>query len=126
MSRITVTEAANKFGISRATIYSKINKNQLNKDDNGLIDSADCVRVFGSVKVSKNKQLANVNVDVTSVEIESLRRENKILVEQINQLQKQLEYSQSNETWLKQQLVNQKLIEDKTPQRKGLISRFFN
>ena len=125
MSRITVTEAAKKFGISRATIYSKIKKNQLTKDENGLIDSSDCVRVFGSVKLNTIKQTANVGQDVTSLEVDMLKKENQRLIEQINQLQKQLEYAQASEQWLKRQL-DQKLIEDKTPQKKGLMSRFFN
>lgn len=125
MSRITVTEAAKQFGISRATIYSKIKKNQITKDDNGLIDASDCVRVFGSVKVNKTRQPVNVNVDVTSVELELVKKENLRLVEQINHLQKQLEFAQADQTWLKEKL-SQKLIEDKTPQKRGLISRIFN
>ena len=47
------------------------------------------------------------------------------LKEQVEQLEKQLEYVKANEAWLKQQL-DQKLIEHKNNEKKGLLSRFFS
>ena len=43
---------------------------------------------------------------------------------QVEQLEKQLEYVKTNEAWLKQQL-DQKLIEHKNNQKKGLLGRLF-
>ena len=41
-----------------------------------------------------------------------------------NALEKQLEYVKANEAWLKQQL-DQKLIEHKSYEKKGLLGRIF-
>ena len=43
---------------------------------------------------------------------------------QVEQLEKQLEYVKANEAWLKQQL-DQKLIEHKGYEKKGLLGRLF-
>jgi molecular chaperone GrpE (heat shock protein) len=43
---------------------------------------------------------------------------------QVEQLEKQLEYVKANEAWLKQQL-DQKLIEHKSHEKKGLLGRLF-
>lgn len=43
---------------------------------------------------------------------------------QVAQLEKQLEYVKANEAWLKQQL-DQKLIEHKNNEKKGLLGRIF-
>ena len=43
---------------------------------------------------------------------------------QVEQLEKQLEYVKANEAWLKQQL-DQKLIEHKNHEKKGLLGRLF-
>ena len=42
----------------------------------------------------------------------------------VEQLEKQLEYVKANEAWLKQQL-DQKLIEHKNHEKKGLLGRLF-
>jgi hypothetical protein len=43
---------------------------------------------------------------------------------QVSSLEKQLQYVQANEAWLKQQL-DQKLIEHKNNDKKGLLGRLF-
>jgi molecular chaperone GrpE (heat shock protein) len=43
---------------------------------------------------------------------------------QVSSLEKQLQYVQANEAWLKQQL-DQKLIEHKNNDKKGLLGRIF-
>ncbi|MEG1235295.1 MAG: DNA-binding protein, partial [Acinetobacter sp.] len=55
----------------------------------------------------------------------------QLLLKQVEQLQlqvasleKQLQYVQANEAWLKQQL-DQKLIEHKNNEKKGLLGRIF-
>ena len=64
--------------------------------------------------------------------IEHPKRNNEQLLEQkieqlkvqIEQLEKQLEYVKANEAWLKQQL-DQKFIEHKNHEKKGLLGRLF-
>ncbi len=65
-------------------------------------------------------------------EVAHLKSNNEQLLEQqieqlkaqVEQLEKQLEYVKANEAWLKQQL-DQKLIEHKNSEKKGLLSKLF-
>jgi molecular chaperone GrpE (heat shock protein) len=63
--------------------------------------------------------------------IEQYQHREQLLLKQVEQLQlqvasleKQLQYVQANEAWLKQQL-DQKLIEHKNNEKKGLLGRIF-
>ena len=65
----------------------------------------------------KSEQLKNSNEQLLEQQVEQLKA-------QIEQLEKQLDYVKANEAWLKQQL-DQKLIEHKKHEKKGLLSKFF-
>lgn len=126
MARISISQAARDFKVSRNSIYKKINSGQLTKDSEGLVDTSDLLRVFSS---STSKQQSSTVSDNSEIQVighreQLLQQEVDKLKMQIQSLQQQLQYVQANEAWLKQQL-DQKLIEHKSQDKKGLLGRIF-
>ncbi len=136
MSTISINQASKLFNVSRNTIYSRIKKGEITKDSNGLVSVQDMIRLFGNKTDKKATEQAiieqlntteqhaqsstiqvNTNEHLLTLQIEQLKA-------QVEQLEKQLEYVKANETWLKQQL-DQKLIEHKNYEKKGLLGRLF-
>lgn len=129
MSRISISQAAKDFNVSRNTLYKKIRNGNLTKDSEGKLDTVDLVRLFSS-HLNSEQGSTVVNTENEQVKVQIEHRE-QLLLQQIDQLkqqvealEKQLEYVQNNEKWLKQQL-DQKLIEHKASDKKGLLGRLF-
>lgn len=129
MSRINISQASQKFNVSRNTLYKYIKSGKLTKDAEGLVDTVDLIRLFSSHVTSQSP----LTLDDTQFahELAQYKNREQLLQKQVEQLQlqvasleKQLQYVQANETWLKQQL-DQKLIEHKTSDKKGLLGRLF-
>ncbi len=120
---ISVTKAAKDWGVSRTTIYQKINDGELSRTADKKIDTSEMIRVFGepatkkrteqSVNTNNSAPLNSQNVtDCTALEhqleIEKLKnehlqqqvRDQKQLIEnyqdQISQLNKTLEKSNAS------------------------------
>ncbi len=129
MARISINKASQEFNVSRNTLYKYIKQGKLTKDENGKLDSSDLIRLFsGHVNGQQLNQHPIVN---DKQEFDQLKQENEQLKQQllmhemrINELKMQLDYVKANEHWLKQQL-DQKLIEHKQPERKGLFGKLF-
>jgi polyhydroxyalkanoate synthesis regulator phasin len=136
MSTITINQASKLFNVSRNTIYARIKKGEITKDSNGLVSVQDLIRLFGNKTDKKATEQAisdllnttaqpvqsdtiqvNNNEHLLTLQIEQLKA-------QVEQLEKQLEYVKANEAWLKHQL-DQKLIEHKNHEKKGLLGRLF-
>jgi transposase len=109
MSNISINQASKLFKVSRNTIYARIKKGELTKNSDGNVSVQDMMRLFGN-KADKKATEQAVTELLNSVQVE--------------QLEKQLEYVKANEAWLKQQL-DQKLIEHKNHEKKGLLGRLF-
>ena len=129
MSRINISQASKKFNVSRNTLYKYIKSGKLTKDAEGLVDTVDLIRLFGSHVTSQQQSTQSDTAD--EHEIAQYQHREQLLQKQVEQLQlqiasleKQLQYVQANETWLKQQL-DQKLIEHKNNEKKGLLGRIF-
>lgn len=129
MARISINKASLDFNISRNTLYKHIKQGKLTKDENGKLDSSDLVRLYGS-HVNEHQELTVGDSDALATN-EQVKQENEHLKQQllssetrINELKQQLEYVKQNEAWLKQQL-DQKLIEHKSNEKKGLLSKLF-
>ena len=129
MSRINISQASKKFKVSRNTLYKKIKSGQLTKDTEGLVDTIDLIRLFGSHVTSQSPSTHSDTIP--EHDIAQYQHREQLLQKQVEQLQlqvtsleKQLEYVQANEAWLKQQL-DQKLIEHKNHEKKGLLGRIF-
>jgi len=140
MSKLSINQASKLFKVSRNTIYARIKKGDITKDSEGLVSAQDMVRLFGKKTDKKATEKAVIEllnnteqtVQFSELKSEQLKNSNEQLLEQqvkqlkaqIEQLEKQLDYVKENEAWLKQQL-DQKLIEHKKHEKKGLLSKFF-
>jgi polyhydroxyalkanoate synthesis regulator phasin len=137
MSNISINQASKLFKVSRNTIYARIKKGELTKNSDGNVSVQDMMRLFGNKADKKATEQAVTELLNSTNNIEQLVEQPKSnaeqllqqkieqLKEQVEQLEKQLEYVKANEAWLKQQL-DQKLIEHKNNEKKGLLSRFFS
>ena len=140
MSNISINQASKLFKVSRNTIYARIKKGDLTKNADGLVSVQDMMRVFGNKADKKATEQAVIQLLNNTDNIEQpiqqqpeqskssneqlLQQQIEQLKLQVEQLEKQLEYVKANEAWLKQQL-DQKLIEHKSYEKKGLLGRLF-
>lgn len=140
MSSISINQASKLFKVSRNTIYARIKKGEITKNSEGNVSVQDMMRLFGNKADKKaTEQAVNelLNSTINPVQqTEQLNEQSKsssehLLLQQIEQLkgqveqlEKQLDYVKANEAWLKQQL-DQKLIEHKSYEKKGLLGRLF-
>lgn len=136
MSNISINQASKLFKVSRNTIYARIKKGEMTKNSDGTVSAQDMIRLFGNKTDKKVIEQAITEQLNSTAKIEQIieqpKNNNGQLLEQqveqlkaqIEQLEKQLEYVKANEAWLKQQL-DQKLIEHKNHEKKGLLGRLF-
>ena len=136
MSNISINQASKLFKISRNTIYARIKKGDMTKNSEGLVSVQDMMRLFGNKADKKATEQAVTEllntVNNTEQLVDQPKSNNEQLLQQkieqlqgqVEQLEKQLEYVKANEAWLKQQL-DQKLIEHKNHEKKGLLGRLF-
>ena len=136
MSNISINQASKLFKVSRNTIYARIKKGEITKNSDGNVSVQDMMRLFGNKADKKATEHAVTellnSVNNTEQLIEQPKSNNEQLLQQkieqlegqVEQLEKQLEYVKANEAWLKQQL-DQKLIEHKNYEKKGLFSKLF-
>lgn len=129
MSRITISKASKDFKVSRNTIYKALEKGKLTRDAEGKVDVIDLMRLFGE-HTGTAQQSTAVNIQ-TAQAIEQVEQREQLLQQQVDQLKAQvqllevqLQYVKQNEAWLKQQL-DQKLLEQKRHEGKGLLGRLF-
>jgi predicted DNA-binding protein YlxM (UPF0122 family) len=85
MKKLSVSELAKLYGYSRQAIYAHINKGNLSKSSDGLIDFAEALRVFGepqnkNVTVNQSKSTDSQNL----TEIDMLKRQVDMLERQLN------------------------------------------
>lgn len=130
MAKITITQASKDFGVSRNTLYKKVRQGLLTQDSEGLVDVNDLIRVIGS------QPRTSISVDtMNTTNVNSVNRELQHEIEQLKQLltMKEILINQLQQQVLdlrvdKEQLynqINQKRIEHKPENRKGLLSKLF-
>lgn len=137
MSNISINQASKLFKTSRNTIYARIKKGEITKTSEGLVSVQDMMRLFGNKADKKATEQAVTELLNSANDIEQsieqpksnneqlLQQQIEQLKGQVEQLEKQLEYVKANEAWLKQQL-DQKLIEHKGYEKKGLLGRLLD
>ena len=102
---ISVTKAAKEWGVSRTTIYQKVNDGELSRTADKKIDIAEMLRVFGE-PVSKKRTERSVNT-VQSTPL------NSQTVQSCTTLEHKLELEKLKNEHLRQQVSDQKqLIEN--------------
>jgi polyhydroxyalkanoate synthesis regulator phasin len=136
MSNLSINQASKLFKVSRNTIYARIKKGEITKNSEGNVSVQDMMRLFGNKADKKATEQAvtellnsanNIEQSIEQLQSNSeqlLLQQIEQLKVQVEQLEKQLEYVKANEAWLKQQL-DQKLIEHKTYEKKGIFSKLF-
>lgn len=136
MSNISINQASKLFKVSRNTVYARIKKGEITKNSDGTVSVQDMMRLFGNKADKKATEQAVTELlnSTNNIEqsIEQPKSNNEQLLQQqieqlkgqVEQLERQLEYVKQNEAWLKQQL-DQKLIEHKNHEKKGLLGRLF-
>ncbi|WP_243443733.1 helix-turn-helix domain-containing protein [Psychrobacter sp. JCM 18903] len=87
---ISVTKAAKEWGVSRTTIYQKVNDGELSRAADKKIDTAEMLRVFGEPVLKKrtersvntvqntplNSQIVQYNTDIEhQLALEKLKNE---------------------------------------------------
>ena len=86
MKKLSVAELAKLYGYSRQAIYAHINKGNLSKGSDGLIDFSEALRVFG--EPTKQEQVVNQNKSIDSqqlTQVDMLKRQIDMLEKQLNQ-----------------------------------------
>lgn len=104
---ISVTKAAKEWGVSRTTIYQKVNNGQLSRTADKKIDTSEMLRVFGepaskkcteqSIKPIPSNSSDSQNVQIHTVlehklELEKLK--NEYLQQQVHEQQQLIAYYQ--------------------------------
>ncbi|GAA0324899.1 plasmid replication DNA-binding protein [Psychrobacter aestuarii] len=111
--KISVTKAAKQWGVSRTTIYQKINEGELSRTADKQIDTSEMIRVFGEPAAKKRtEQTMNTNNGTSS---------NSQNVQDCTVLEHQLALEKLKNKHLEQQVHAQKqLIENYQDQIKQL------
>lgn len=103
--KVSVTKAAEEWGISRTTIYQKINEGELSRTSDKKIDTSEMLRVFGEPISNKRSEQSVNTTDNT--------HSNRQSVQDCSELKHQLELEKLKNEYLKQQVCEQKgLIEN--------------
>ena len=117
MKKLSVSELAKLYGYSRQAIYAHINKGNLSKGSDGLIDFSEALRVFGEPqnKTSNVNQSQSTNSQKLT-EIDLLKRQVDILEKQLNQALLRENQSLERESFYQEQIeAMQRLLEAPKP-----------
>ena len=113
MKKLSVLELAKLYGYSRQAIYAHINKGNLSKGSDGLIDFAEALRVFGEPQ--KKDTIVNQSQSINSqnlTEVDLLKRQVDILEKQLNQAVQRENQSLERESFYQEQIeAMQRLLE---------------
>ena len=102
---ISVTKAAKDWGVSRTTIYQKVNDGELSRTADKKIDTSEMLRVFGEPVVKKRTEQTMDTSNSTSSNSQNVLNSTV--------LEHQLEIEKLRNEHLRQQVIDQKeLIED--------------
>lgn len=113
MKKLSVSELAKLYGYSRQAVYAHINKGNLSKGSDGLIDFSEALRVFGEpqVKTSTVNQSQSINSQ-NLTEVDMLKRQVDMLEKQLNQSLLRENQSIERESFYQEQIeAMQRLLE---------------
>ena len=101
---ISVTKAAKEWGVSRTTIYQKVNDGELSRAADKKIDTAEMLRVFGEPLSKKRTEQSLDSPHNTHL--------NGQTVQFCTELEHQLELEKLKNEYLRQQVSDQKQLID--------------
>lgn len=117
MKKLSVSELAKLYGYSRQAIYAHINKGNLSKGSDGLIDFSEALRVFGEpqkkdIDVNQSQSINSQNL----TEVDLLKRQVDMLEKQLNQALLRENQSLERESFYQEQIeAMQRLLEAPKP-----------
>ena len=117
MKKLSVSELAKLYGYSRQAIYAHINKGNLSKGSDGLIDFVEALRVFGEPQNKEQSVNQSKSIDSQNLtEIDMLKRQVDMLERQLNQSILRENQSLERETFYQEQIeAMQRLLEATKP-----------
>ena len=117
MKKMSVSELSKLYGLSRQAIYAHINKGNLSKGSDSLIDFAEALRVFGEPKKKENAVNQSQSIDSQKLtEIDMLKRQVDMLEKQLNQAMLRENQSLERESFYQDQIETmQRLLEAPKP-----------
>ena len=113
MKKLSVSELAKLYGFSRQAIYAHINKGNLSKGADGLIDFSEALRVFGEPQKKESSVNQNQSIDSQKLtEVDLLKRQVDLLEKQLNQALLRENQSLERESFYQEQIeAMQRLLE---------------
>lgn len=119
MKKMTVVELAKLYGISRQAVYAHINKGNLSKGSDGLIDFAEAIRALGEPQTRQINDNVSKSIDNTKLsEFDSLKKQIDLLERQLNLALKKEEQALERERFYQNQIETmQRLLEAPKPQK---------
>jgi len=113
MKKLSVSELAKLYGYSRQAIYAHINKGNLSKGSDGLIDFSEALRVFGEPQKKENTINQSQSINSQNLtEVDLLKRQVDILEKQLNQAIQRENQSLERESFYQEQIeAMQRLLE---------------
>lgn len=113
MKKLSVSELAKLYGLSRQAIYAHINKGNLSKGSDGLIDFSEALRVFGEPHKKENSVNQGQSIDSQKLtEVDLLKRQVDLLEKQLNQSLLRENQSLERESFYQEQIeAMQRLLE---------------
>lgn len=110
-----MTQAAKEWGVSRTTIYQKVNNGQLSRTADKKIDTAEMLRVFGEPVPKKRTEQSLNNTNNTHL--------NSQTVQSHTELEHQLELEKFKNEHLRQQVSDQKQLIENYQQQIGQLNK---
>jgi len=113
MKKLSVSELAKLYGFSRQAIYAHINKGNLSKGSDGLIDFSEALRVFGEPQKKEESVNQSQSIDSQKLtEVDLLKRQVDLLEKQLNQALLRENQSLERESFYQEQIeAMQRLLE---------------
>ena len=113
MKKLSVSELAKLYGYSRQAIYAHINKGNLSKGADGLIDFSEALRVFGEPQSKANTVNQSQSINSQNLtEVDILKRQVDMLEKQLNQSLLRENQSIERESFYQEQIeAMQRLLE---------------
>jgi predicted DNA-binding protein YlxM (UPF0122 family) len=117
MKKLSVSELAKLYGFSRQAIYAHINKGNLSKGADGLIDFSEALRVFGEPQKKESSVNQSQSIDSQKLtEVDLLKRQVDSLEKQLNQAILRENQSLERESFYQDQIETmQRLLEAPKP-----------
>ena len=112
---ISVTKAAKEWGVSRTTIYQKVNDGELSRAADKKIDTAEMLRVFGEPLSKKRTEQSLDSPHKTHLDSQT--------VQSCTELEHQLELEKLKNEHLRQQVSDQKQLIENYQQQIGQLNK---